>query len=105
MNFMKFSAISIAVFMCVSCSQKIDCSTDEAMKLSIKEINESLNEEEKVEFSEALKLVMFSKVDLKQMIANGKDDNTVNDIKSKLDGKTASDIIEEANQIKAKMEE
>jgi hypothetical protein len=87
-----------------SCNKKIDGSSDEKMQSSIEEIKESLNEEERSKFEESLQLIMFHGLDFGKILEEGNADNLITDIKSSLDGKTASEIIAEGNRINAEIE-
>ncbi|WP_394906088.1 DUF6694 family lipoprotein [uncultured Mesonia sp.] len=88
-----------------ACSKKIDASTDEAMKSSVEEIENSLSEEKKEEFTSALQLVMMSNLNLGDVLSGDTDvDKSLSNIKDKLDGKSADDIIQLAEDIRAENE-
>ncbi|MFA8300741.1 MAG: DUF6694 family lipoprotein [Hyphomicrobiales bacterium] len=94
--------LSLFVLMFTSCAKKIDGSSKEAMQSSIAEISESMNEEEKTEFQQALMLVTFSGVELRDLIKDKDPDETAADLLSVLDGMTASEVISLAEEIKEK---
>lgn len=97
-------SLSLCVIMLAACTKKIDSTNEESLKTSIEDIKASLDSDKKEEFEEAMKLVMFQGLDLGSLMKDGSADNTFTDMRSKLDGKTADDIIEEAEKIKAQKE-
>lgn len=96
--------ISVIAILLTSCSKSIDGSSDEAMKTSIEEIKNSLNQEKKEKFDESLKLIMFHGLDFGNLLKDGGVEETTSNLISKLDGKTADDIIAEGAKIKIKIE-
>ncbi|APY10168.1 hypothetical protein BWZ22_02480 [Seonamhaeicola sp. S2-3] len=89
----------------VSCQKKIDGSTEESMKKSIEEINESLDESKKEEFQESMQLMMFNGLELADLMKEDGAENMANDFKTRVDGMTAEDIIEEGKKIKKQIEQ
>jgi hypothetical protein len=104
MKQVKFSIIAILVLIMSSCAEKIDTTTDETMKESVKKVKESLEGEKKEKFENSLKLLMFSGMDFKQILSDGDPDKTVNDMKSLIDGKTADEIIAEGEKIQKEID-
>lgn len=51
-----------------------------------------------------MQLMMFSGLELSDLIQDGGTEKTVKDFKTRIDGMTADDIIEEGNKIKKKIE-
>ncbi len=96
--------ISVIAIFLSSCTKKIDGSSEEAMKSSIEEIKKSLDDEKKKKFDESMRLIMFQGLDFAKLMQKGGAEETVSDMKSKLDGKTADDIIAEGEKIKAEIE-
>ncbi len=96
--------LGVIAILLSSCSKKIDGSSEEAMKSSIEEIKKSLDDEKKEKFEESMKLIMFQGLDFGKLIQEGGAEETVSDMKSKLDGKTADDIIAEGEKIQAEIE-
>lgn len=96
-----FGIIAILFF---SCTKKIDGSSEEAMKSSIEEIKESLDNEKKKKFDESMKLIMFNGLDFGKLLQEGSAEETASDMKSKLDGKSADEIIAEGEKIQAEIE-
>lgn len=83
---------------CGGSSNTVDGSSEEAMKASIQRIKESLDEEQKEEFDKAVMLLAFDGANLFQL---GADKNAAEkQMREKLGGKTASQIIEEAKTIR-----
>lgn len=99
--------IIIFVFASPGCSQpKIDTSSDEKMKASISKVRESLPENKRHEFDEALQIISFNKIDLKNLFVIGTTGVNVIEIevKQSLQGKTAKEVIIQALQIKKEIE-
>ena len=97
-----FLAISL-----VGCSKPtVDASSDESMKTSIAKVRESLPEEKRDQFDEALQLMAFSQIDLKSIFTEGAAgvSNLKGKMKDAVHGKTGEQIIAEASQIKLERE-
>ena len=111
---MKFAKVIGAVFILaaiVGCDKllpepTIDTSTDESRRQSSQKVRESLPEAERAEFDEAIQLLAFSKINLKDIFTEGAAGagNLENKMKESLNGKTASEIIAEAERIKIERE-
>ena len=111
---MKFAKVIGAVFILaaiVGCDKllpepTIDTSTDESIRQSSQKVRESLPEAERAEFDEAIQLLAFSKINLKDIFTEGAAGagNLENKMKESLNGKTASEIIAEAERIKIERE-
>lgn len=86
---------------------KIDTTSEETTKTSIQKVKESLKPEKQKEFEDSLKILMFSKINFKDILARGQ--NAVGgfqeDVKVLLNGKTAEQVISEANRVKAERAE
>ena len=96
--------LGVTAILLSSCAKKIDGSSEEAMKSSIEEVKKSLDDEKKERFEESIKLIMFHGLDFGKLFQEGGAEKTVSDMKSKLDGKTADDIIREGEKIQAEIE-
>lgn len=85
----------------ISCNKKIDGTTDDTLKESIVEMKKSMDDDEVKKFEEAIQLVMIQNINFAQMMSSedGAKEN-FEDIKSRLNGKTAKEIIKEAESIK-----
>lgn len=85
------------------CGEKtIDTSDDESLKDSVSDIRSSLSEDKLKKFDEAIKIVMFKDLDLKNFMlgANVGGALELSKAKSNLDGKSADEIINEAITVK-----
>lgn len=100
----KVLLLGLSILLLASCAKKIDGSSDETMKSSIEAIKKSLNEEKKKEFEEALHLIMLHGFDFGTFLQDDGAEETVTDLRSKVDGKTASAIISEGKVIKEEIE-
>lgn len=104
---LKTFIIFIGCTLVVGCSDpKIDTSTDEAMKSSIAKVRESLPEVKKQEFDEAMQVLFFSSIDIKDIFSAGAAgaSKLEGKMKESLNGKSGVQIIAEANQIKIERE-
>lgn len=102
---MKFKSIIVLVFVVLFFNgfifgdPKIDTTTDEKMKESIQKVEKSLKEDQKKEFQESVKFLMFSNLDMKSLFANalaGKkvdQEQLANDMKKSLHGLTGEEVI------------
>lgn len=83
---------------------KIDATSDETMKKTIDMVRASLPENKREPFNEALKTVMFSQIDMGDLIASGSSGVNLVEGKMKqaLHGKTGDEVIALAAQIKKK---
>lgn len=102
----KFLLLVLVCFSVTACSAgtKIDTSSEESMGKSITAIMEELDPSEQAKFQAALKTVMFGGVaNLIGMMAMGQNvEATKADYLAKIDGKTAQDIIQIADNMKKK---
>lgn len=91
--------LSLLSLLLIGCSEKrIDSTSDESMKSSIETIKESLTEEKKVEFEDAIKAISVAEIgNIFEAAANK--EGIQRKIKDKLNGKTADEIITEGNRI------
>jgi hypothetical protein len=99
--------ILLPILLClliISCQKKIDSSNEESMRNSIKEINESLEEDKKEEFQESMKLMMFNGLEISDLMKDGGAEKTGEDFKTRIDGMTADDVIEQGHKVKAEIE-
>lgn len=84
----------------------IDTSTDELMKQTSQEVRASLPEADRPKFDEAIKLLAFSQIDMKDIFAAGAANtgSVESKMKDSLHGKTAQQVIAEAENIKLERE-
>jgi hypothetical protein len=96
-----FSALSL-VFLAGCSKPKIDTSSDEALKNSTAAVRESLPQERRKAFDEALLVITFEQLDPREIFAGGSAGANISEAKAKqaLSGKTAEEIIELAGNIK-----
>lgn len=94
----------LTIFFCVSCAKKIDGTSEDTMKASIEVIKESLNEDEKKEFEKALQLIMFEGMNIGTLMQMGGAEGFESDFRSKINGKTASEIISKGKLIEEEIE-
>lgn len=96
--------LTLALALVAGCSEPtIDTSSDDAMKVSSQKVRESLPESKRAEFDEALQILAFSQIDMKDLFAEGAigAGGLEGKMRSALDGKTADQVIAEAARIKA----
>lgn len=99
---LKFGGIALVVFVMAGCSDpKIDASSDDAMIESTQKVRDSLSGLRKEEFDEALQVLAFSQIDMKDIFAEGVvgPGNLESKMRDALDGKTAEQVIAAAGQI------
>jgi len=94
-------ALGFTLLLTACVKPRVDTSSDETMKRSIKAARESLPENERAKFDESLKIVALSQIDFSDMIATGSSgvNLTETKVKEALAGKTAEEIIASADRI------
>jgi len=94
-------ALGLTLLLTACAKPRVDTSSDEAMKRSIKAVRESLPENERAKFDESLQIVALSQVDFSTLIATGSSGVNLTEAKVKevLAGKTAEEIIASADRI------
>lgn len=101
-----FSLLSIAILL--GCGQPtIDASNEASLESSIAEVRKSVSEDEKEAFDEALGLVTFSDLSMKDIMSEGLTPGSSGfraRVKEALEGKTASEIINMGEQIRLERE-
>lgn len=97
----KIITMAILLILVTGCGdKKVDSSTDEKFKSSIESVKNSLTEDKRKEFEDAVQVIAFSEIgNLFEAAADP--DGVQRKIKNKLNGKTADEIIAESNQILA----
>jgi len=108
---MRYVLLSLLLLFLVGCTEPvIDTSSDAAMKNSIAKVEESLPDDKKAEFKEAIKYMLFSQLDMKSIFANAfsgiqvDKDKLQADMKKAVDGKTGLQVIEEARKLRDQRE-
>lgn len=98
----------VVVIALAGCSDpKIDTTSDESIKASIEKVRQSLPQDKKDDFDEALRILAFSQIDLKDIFTQGATGigNTEAKMKDVLNGKTGIELIAEAARIKKERKE
>ena len=107
MNKLHITLIAISALLLSSCRPKIDGSSEEAMTISVAEIKQSLDEEKKAEFEQALGVVLMGGMDFgkaMQAAFRGEEydaDAVMDSLRNSLNGLSADDIIARAEAIEA----
>lgn len=104
MKNVKYVLFALVLGIIAGCSKPtIDASTDESMKASSQKVRESLPEARRAEFDEAIQLLAFSQIDMKDLFSEGAvgAGGIEGKMRSAFDGKTADQVIAEAARIKA----
>lgn len=96
--------LTIVAIIFSSCAEKIDGTSEENMKNSIKEIKSSLSGDKKEKFEESLKLITFHGLDFGDLMKEGSAEKTADNLRDKLDGMTADEVIAKGEKIKAEIE-
>ena len=96
--------IIVNLILLSSCTKKIDGSSDEKIRVSIENIKNSLSNDKKKEFEDSLKIIMFQDLDFASLMQKDGAEKMTDSIKTKLNGKTADDVIIEAKKIKEELE-
>ena len=84
----------------------IDTSSDESMEHSLQKVRESLPESDRKEFDESLQLLAFSQINLEDILTEKVVGSNLAESKMKesLHGKTASQVISDAERVKLEVE-
>lgn len=94
------SSLTITLLLIGCATPRIDTSSDEKMKDSIQKVKESLPIEKQKEFEEALQFIIFSQINLKDLLTMKQNEsNFTRDIKIILNNKSADEVIQEATKI------
>jgi hypothetical protein len=97
--------VTLAIALTGCGSPKVDGSSEDAYKKSIAAVRESLDEGERKQFDEALQLLMMSRIDFSAMMSGAVTAETMaSDMMLAMNGKTAQELIAEANRLKAERE-
>lgn len=108
MNCLRVLGVVIAVVILAGCSDpKIDASSDESMKTSVEKVKGALSESKQKEFDEALQVLAFSQIDMRDLFSAGSAGigNLEGKVRQSLDGKTGEQVIAEAERIRAERKE
>jgi|TARA_R100000935_G_scaffold57876_1_gene93021 hypothetical protein len=108
MNYLKVLGSVIVLTILAGCSDpKIDASSDEAMKVSVEKVRESLPQVRRKEFDEAIQVLAFSNLNMMDLLAEGASGagNVKGKVRKSLDGKTGQQVIAEAERVRAERKE
>ncbi|MGS0627430.1 MULTISPECIES: DUF6694 family lipoprotein [Photorhabdus] len=106
----KLLVICLLGFVLVGCDSqpKIDASNEIALKTSIDKIRDVLPDDKRAKFDESIRVAMFNSIDFNELVKSGVNGD-IKELKQKfyksLDGKTADQLIAEAEIIEAKKSE
>lgn len=97
--------IGVALIIAGCGEPRLDGSSESAMKASAAKITNSLDGTKKQRFQEAVQLVALSQVDMQAVLAGKQNlEGAYGGMIASLDGKTADEVIAQADQIKAERE-
>lgn len=100
--------LPLVLLLVAGCSEPtIDASSDQAWSASIDKVRQSLPQEQKAKFDEAVQVLAFSQQDLTRFLEEGISSisPTRQQMKDVLNGKTGEEVIMEAERIKREREE
>ncbi|NHB86459.1 DUF6694 family lipoprotein [Photorhabdus tasmaniensis] len=103
----KLLAICLFGFVLAGCDNqpRIDASNEIALKMSIEKVRDALPGDKKAKFDESIQAAMFNSIDFNDLAKSGANGD-IKELKRKfyksLDGKTADQLITEAEGIEAK---
>ncbi|NHB95756.1 DUF6694 family lipoprotein [Photorhabdus stackebrandtii] len=87
---------------------KIDASNEIALKTSIEKVRDALPGDKRAKFDESIQAAMFNSIDFNDLVKSGANGD-IKELKQKfyksLDGKTADQLITEAESVEAKKSE
>ncbi len=86
---------------------KIDTTSDDSMKASIQKVRESLPDTKQKEFDDAMKLLAFRQMDIRDLFAQGTAGRGgfEGKVKDSINGKTGKQVIDEAERIRIERKE
>ncbi|CDL85580.1 DUF6694 family lipoprotein [Xenorhabdus szentirmaii] len=107
----KLLVICFLGFVLTGCDNplRVDGSNEITVKMTIEKIRDSLSEDKKLQFDDALNITMLNSIDFDDLLKDNKNSNSyhinVDKLEQKfihsLHGKTADQIIEDAERIKS----
>ena len=107
MNYLKVLGSVIVLTILAGCSDPKIASSDEAMKVSVEKVRESLPQVRRKEFDEAIQVLAFSNLNMMDLLAEGASGagNVKGRVRKSLDGKTGQQVIAEAERVRAERKE
>ncbi|MFZ5764158.1 MAG: DUF6694 family lipoprotein [Thermodesulfobacteriota bacterium] len=103
----KLIALVLITLIMAGCSRPtVDASTEETLKSSVAKVKASLTPDKQAEFEEAIQILAISQIDFGSVFSGKIEiiDDLQLKIKETINGKTAEQIITEANQVKLQRE-
>lgn len=97
--------ILCVLFVTAGCTPTIDAGDDEALEESIEEVADSLSDDEREEFEEALFTLLFSGAGDMLLDPDADDDEIDRRMRESIDGMTAREVIAEAEEVQREVEE
>lgn len=103
MNTIARLLMALCATLLAACSDpKIDASTEESMKASVEKVRDSLPAEKRDEFDSSLTLLALSQISFDDMLSGGGSAASAEaQMRQALDGKTAEEVIAQANRVEA----
>lgn len=106
----KYISLSILLIFFGCGEPRIDASSEEQLKSSIENVKNSLSEEDQVKFEESLMFLAMQNLDLSDIFQSGLEpddltENYLNRVKNELDGKSAYEVISQADDLRKELEE
>lgn len=102
----KAVAVILLAFALTGCGEpKIDGSSEQAFQTSMQKVRDSLAEDKRAAFNDAIQVIAFSQVSMKELMQAGSGDEGGHalidkKIKGALAGKTGEEVIDYAHKIK-----
>lgn len=106
----KYISLSILLIFFGCSEPRIDASSEEQLKSSIENVKNSLSKEDQEKFEESLMFLAMQNLDLSDIFQTDLDpddltENYLNRVKNELDGKSASEVISQADVLRNELEE
>lgn len=99
-------ALILLPFLWACSNPRVEGSSDEELKESIEKVRGSLPEEDRTRFDQAIQELAFADVSLQDMMSAGQGVDLIGPkMKDRVLGKTATEILAEADQIRAQREQ
>jgi len=104
----KRTLFALAILVFVACAKPtIDTSTDEAMRRSVAKVRESLPEEQRDDFDNAIRDLALADIDIQDFLAQGPSPSPealAGKMKQRLQGKTGEQILADAEKLREERE-
>ncbi|WP_103665702.1 DUF6694 family lipoprotein [Gracilimonas amylolytica] len=105
----QFYTILMILFLFGCADPKIDGSSEEQLKSSIEDVKQSLDAEKQKEFEESLMFIAMQNLDFGNILQSDMNpdqlvEDYLNQVKDEIDGKSASEIITKAEELRTELE-